>query len=388
MGHSLGHLGKKKTKKMLRKKYWFPYMNSMIDNAIDQCSKCQVATREKQTEPIKNTTIPDRPWDIVSVDFGGPYPDGHYNLVIIDKRTQYPVAERVPSTSFQVNKERLKHVFATYGTTRRVETDNRPPFNSKQFKDFAREEGFETHNVTPLHPRANSEMERFMEMINKTERIAHLQGKDKLESQNAIHDMLTAYRLTPHPATGISQYEAMRGTFIRTKLDYSTPNQQSSEDEQMNVNDAKYKERMKKQRENTQTKEKRLLIRDYVLVAQERKNKWSTPYEPIFYMVCDNEGSKITARRTTDGHTISRDASHFKLVNSVLNTADEVKNNAVQHGTTPLNTKQQDHKEESLRDIKNPETQEEPNSKQEQMTRYDKPTETPQIKQEKEKEPL
>ena len=51
------------------------------------------------------------------------------------------------------------------------------------------------------------------------------------------------------------------------------------------------------------------------------------------------------------------------------------------------NTKQQDHKEERLRDIKNPETQEEHNSKQEQTTQNDKPTETPQIKQEKEKEP-
>ena len=68
IGHSLVHLGKTKTKKMLRGKYCFPYMSSMIDKTIDQCYECQVATREKQTEPIKTTTIPDRPWNIVSVD--------------------------------------------------------------------------------------------------------------------------------------------------------------------------------------------------------------------------------------------------------------------------------------------------------------------------------
>ena len=34
--HSLRHLGITKTKKMLREKYWFPLMNSMIDAAIDQ----------------------------------------------------------------------------------------------------------------------------------------------------------------------------------------------------------------------------------------------------------------------------------------------------------------------------------------------------------------
>ena len=138
IGHSLGHLGKTKTKRMLRQKYWFPYMNQMIDNAIDQCYECQVATKSNQTEPIKISSIPDKPWDTVSVDHGGPYPDGHYNLVIVDKRTRYPVVERVSSTSFQANKERLKHVFATYGTPRKIETDNGPPFNSRDFEDFAR----------------------------------------------------------------------------------------------------------------------------------------------------------------------------------------------------------------------------------------------------------
>ena len=31
IGHKLGHLGKTKTKQMLREEYWFPSMNSMID---------------------------------------------------------------------------------------------------------------------------------------------------------------------------------------------------------------------------------------------------------------------------------------------------------------------------------------------------------------------
>ena len=36
LGHSLGHLGKTKTKQMLREKYWFPLMNSMIDTEKNQ----------------------------------------------------------------------------------------------------------------------------------------------------------------------------------------------------------------------------------------------------------------------------------------------------------------------------------------------------------------
>lgn len=178
-------------------------------------------------------------------------------------------------------------------------------------------------------------------MINKTEQIAHLQGKDKLESQNAIHDMLTAYRSTPHSATAVSPYEAMRGTAIRMRFDYIEPNKKKSEeDEQMNKNDARYKEKMKVQRENSRTKEKKLLLGDYVLIRQEKKNKWSTPCEPIFYTVCDIQRSKITARRTTDGRTVSQDASYFKLVNTFIDTTDELETPTVsQEQQTRTDTK-------------------------------------------------
>ena len=130
LGHNLGHLSKTKTKQLLRDEYGFPLMNSVIDAAINQCYECQVATEEKREEPIKVTNILSHPWDTVSIDHGGPYPDSHYNLVLIDKRTRYPVVEAVPSTNFKVNGERLKHIFATYGNPKRIESDNGPPFSS------------------------------------------------------------------------------------------------------------------------------------------------------------------------------------------------------------------------------------------------------------------
>ena len=88
--HHLGHLGMTKTKQMIRGKYWFPTMNSMIEQIIGQCYECQVTTKQHRREPVKVTDIPKKPWDVVAVDFSGPYPDGHYNLVAIDKRTRYP----------------------------------------------------------------------------------------------------------------------------------------------------------------------------------------------------------------------------------------------------------------------------------------------------------
>lgn len=215
--HSLGHMGITKTKQMLREKYWFPELNKMAENVIGKCYECQLTTKLHRQEPIKVTVIPEKPWEVVSIDFGGPYPDGHYNLVVIDKRTRYPEVEVVYSTGIKATKEKLKKIFATHGTPERVESDKGPSFTSKEFAEFAATEGFTHHRVTPLHPRANGEAESFMKLVNKTEQRAQIQ---KISPTMAMQEMLIGYRSTPHPATGITPYEGMMNRIVQTKLDY------------------------------------------------------------------------------------------------------------------------------------------------------------------------
>ena len=60
--HSLGHLRKTKNEQILREKYSFSLMKSMIDMAVNQYFECQVATKGNRGEPIKVTNIPNRPW--------------------------------------------------------------------------------------------------------------------------------------------------------------------------------------------------------------------------------------------------------------------------------------------------------------------------------------
>ena len=60
-----------------------------------------------------------------------------------------------------------------------------------------------------------------------------------------------------------------------------------------------------------------------MLGKQEKRDKWSAPYEQVFYIVHETNGSRNTARRATDEITICSDVSHFKLVNVVINSADD-----------------------------------------------------------------
>ena len=97
----------------------------------------------------------------------------------------------VSSTEVKPTKEKLKKMFAHHGVPKRLQSDNGPPSNSKEFATFAKEQGFDHHRVTPEHHRANGQVERFMQVLNKTEQIAHLQGKTGLDRNMAVSDMLT-----------------------------------------------------------------------------------------------------------------------------------------------------------------------------------------------------
>ena len=139
--------------------------------------------------------------------------------MVIDKRTRFPAVEQTTSTSCRATCDRLRKIFATHGIPERLETDNGPPFNSTDFQKFAEEMGFKHHRVTPEHPRANGEAESFMKVLNKTEQIAHSEGRS---SNSALQYMLMGYRSTPHPATDYCPYEALMKRNVRTKLDHDS----------------------------------------------------------------------------------------------------------------------------------------------------------------------
>ena len=145
-------------------------------------------------------------------------------------------------------------MFASHGTPREVESDKGPPFQSKEFADFAETEGFHHHRVTPGHAGVNGKAESFMKSLNKTEKIAHLQGRN---SSNAIQEMLTDFRSTPHPATGATPYEAMMNRSVRSKLDHQNraTNSPNGEDIAINRKDEEYKDKMVRSSHKRDTRE-------------------------------------------------------------------------------------------------------------------------------------
>ena len=132
--------------------------------------------------------------------------------------------------------------------------------------------------------------------------------------------MLTGCRSAPHHATGVTLYEALMNRQVRTELDHQTrdSNHESDRDTAVNKRDEEYKQKIKQNAQNKNTKQHNFIIGDHVLLKQKKKNKWSTSYDPAFYTKTQINGSSIAARRITDGREVYRDASQFKLANALI----------------------------------------------------------------------
>ena len=148
-----GHQGLLKTRSLLRSKVWFPKMDAAVDEVVNKCFPCQIATSKPSWERLKMTPLPDGPWQQVSIDFCEVA--GLYVLVVSDDYSRFPEVEIVHSTSAKAVLPKLDRLFIAYGVPQVVKSDNSPPFNGHEFAQFADYLGFKHRRVTPLWPEAN-----------------------------------------------------------------------------------------------------------------------------------------------------------------------------------------------------------------------------------------
>jgi len=71
----------------------------------------------------------------------------------------------------------VDRILATYDIPEKMKTDNGPPFNSSNFKDYTKKRGFQHQRVTPEQPCSNGLAENFMRMLQKVVHTAFTEEK-------------------------------------------------------------------------------------------------------------------------------------------------------------------------------------------------------------------
>ena len=119
------------------------------------------------------------------------------------------------TTGFSALEPKLEETFAMFGVLETITHDNGPPYQSGDWKRFAKKHGFEKRPTTPGHPEGNGLAERFMSVLVKTIRTARAEGQDP---RQAVKRRLLNYWNTPHPSTGVPLAELMFRRRIRTRI--------------------------------------------------------------------------------------------------------------------------------------------------------------------------
>jgi hypothetical protein len=154
-----GHQGIVKTKQLTRDLLYWPGVNKEVEELISTCATCQENRNMQAKEPLMPTPVPSRPWEHVAEDLFTCL--GHKWLICVDYYSEYFEIERLDAgTHGEEVIRQTKKWFSTHGIPDRVTSDNGPPFNGAQWKDFATTYGFIHTPTSPLHPQANGMVER------------------------------------------------------------------------------------------------------------------------------------------------------------------------------------------------------------------------------------
>ena len=125
---------------------------------------------------------------------------------MIDQRSKYPEIDFISSTSCIKLIPVLERIFNINGIPEIIVSDYGPPLQSHQLASYFRQKGIIHPRITPLWPRANGQVERFMPNLTKVAQTAIIEKKDW---RAEIYRFLVAYRNSPHCFTQVPPTEIM-----------------------------------------------------------------------------------------------------------------------------------------------------------------------------------
>ena len=233
------------------------------------------------------------------MDFYGPLPSGDYLLVVIDRYSRFPEVEIVKSTKASIVIPKLDRIFLVHGIPDVIKTDNGPPFNGEEYRNYAKTLGIKLEFSTPLWPKGNAEAERFMQPLSKALKTAKIEQRPWRQELNRF---LLQYRTSPHCSTRVPPAELLFNRTVKGQLPVLQKKSNVNRHKEARINERKRQEYNEKYDCRAHRSRKDDIKQgDHVLVRQNKKNKLSSTYDPTPYVITKRQNSRVTAQ-SKNGH--------------------------------------------------------------------------------------
>ena len=163
--------------------YW-PGMEADITDYIKRCLTC-IESSNLPVKMLHPHEVPPRPWVKIGVDLLPRTIWGKKHLIVADYFSKFPYMFPVASTHHSKTISHLRELFAAEGVPAIIMSDNGPPFNGDEFRQFSRDFDFVHTTSSPHFHQSNGFIEAMVKKVKnaykKTDRSPNAQVRALLQ---------------------------------------------------------------------------------------------------------------------------------------------------------------------------------------------------------------
>ena len=204
-----GHFGIEKCKLRAKSCVYWPNIYGEIETLISSCNVCQKYQNSHQKEPMIPSEIPSRPWQTVRADLF--HTQQSWFLIVVDYYSEFPFVRKFHNLTARAVVNEKKMLFTENGIPKILQCDNGTQFTSTEFRQLARQYGFEIVTSSPHYPRGHGFFERQVQKVKKTILKCRETGED-------IQLASLALRTTPLSSNVASPAELLNGRIFKSTL--------------------------------------------------------------------------------------------------------------------------------------------------------------------------
>ena len=319
----LMHPGQTKMLMLLRSSLWWPNMAKAVENHVKSCSSCVRVGRPMPPEPMARTSLPSEPWEYVAIAFYSSHDLQCKVLVITCYFSRYLVARPASSEKTEDIIKVLNNVFSEFGAPKKIRSDNAKAFHTQEFTNWCKARDIENVYSTLRSAQENGQVERAMQGITKTLRIAIIEKKNK---NKELADYVSAYNSWPHTVTQIPPSDLMFGRKLRGLF----PRLQSEEEIGIDFegmrerNDAYNHQKKLREDQARRAKMNSVKIGEKVFIKNDTKSKLDARFSQKLYTIIDKIGGSLLLE-SESGEILKRSVQFVaKLEEKATNQRKEV----------------------------------------------------------------
>lgn len=228
--HVRAHRGIEENYAVMSKEYYFPTMKRKIQSFVSLCDICKRAKYDRKPYKIEflATPLPEKPFDIVHIDIFISAPN--LFLSAVDKLSKFGILIPIQSRSIPDVRRALTTLISTYGTPRKIVSDNEPAIRSVEIRQLMNDLGVEMHFTSVDHSGSNGIVERFHSTLAEIFRCNKSKYTD-LNHEEIWNISVGLYNSTVHSVTKMKPMNIFFGQDRPTNLDILLENRNRTFDE-------------------------------------------------------------------------------------------------------------------------------------------------------------